>query len=130
MGAAPARGVGDVLSEQRDRSRVGCEFSGDQIEQRGLAGPIGTDDETPLAGLDRKVDALGDAKAAERFRQSGDGQRRHGGAPAAGLRAGRSVRQRRRAKPQIRTEPGTNPSGMKVMMATKMTPSTRFQRNT
>src|SRR5215470_7719100 len=130
MGAVPTRCARNVLSEQRDRSRVGCEFSGDQIEQRGFAGAVRTDDESPLAGLDRKVDALGDAKAAERFRQSGDGQRRHGGAPGVGLRAGRSTRQRRRAKPQIRTEPGTNPSGMKLMMATKMTPSTRFQRTT
>src|SRR5260370_40757121 len=118
MGAASTWCTCDVLSEQRDRARVGCELSGDQIEQRGLAGPIGTDDETPLAGLDRKVDALGDTKAAERFRQSGDGQRRHGGAPAAGLRAGRRSRQRRRAKPQIRTAPGTNPSGM-----TELTPT-------
>src|SRR5712692_1098240 len=116
MGAAPTRGARNVLSEQRDRPRVRREFSGDQIEQRGLAGAVGTDDETPLAGLDRKVDALGDAKAPERFRQSGDGEGGHGGAPGAGLRAGRSARQRRRAKPQIRTEPGTNPSGMKLMM--------------
>src|SRR5215467_11439534 len=128
MGAAPAWGARDVLSEQQNRAGIRCEFSGYQVKQRGLARTVGTDDEAALTGLDRKVDAFGDAKAAERFRQARDGERCHGGAPRTCLRAGLRASQRCRAKPQIRTEPGTSPSGMKLMMATKMTPSTRFQR--
>src|SRR5258708_35570537 len=113
MGAAPAWGACDVPSEQRDRTRVGCEFSGDQIEQRGLAGAIGTDNETPLAGLDRKVDALGDAEAAERFRQSGDAQRRHVGAADARLLPCRRGAHSRPAEPPTPTQPGPKSFGRK-----------------
>src|SRR5262249_60792831 len=126
MGAAPAWGGRDVPSEQQNRAGIRCEFSGDQVKQRSLARTVGTDDEAALPGLDRKVDAFGDAKTAERLRQARDGERCHGGAPRTCLRAGLRASQRCRAKPQIRPQPGTRPSRTKPTMATKMQPTTSF----
>ena len=68
--------------------RVGRDLAGDEIEQRGLAGAVGADDQAPLARLDREVDIGGDAQAAERLAQVIDGERGHGGAFGAGVFGG------------------------------------------
>jgi hypothetical protein len=73
--APAARHPRDVPVEQGDRAPVGAKLAGDQVEERGLAGAVGADDEPALAGLDRQVDVGGDAQAAERLRQLPDGQR-------------------------------------------------------
>ena len=52
---------------RRDRAAVGRDLAGDQVEQRGLAGAVGADDQPPLARLDDEIDVGGDAQAAERF---------------------------------------------------------------
>jgi len=73
--APAARHARDVPVEQGDRAAVGAKLAGDQVEERGLSGPVGADDETALTGLDRQVDAGGDAQPAERLREIADGQR-------------------------------------------------------
>src|SRR5215204_326267 len=83
----------------------------------------------PLSGLDHQVDILGDAQAAEGFAKHVDAERAHRlssltAETTSGLRRACNACQPIR---HSRTEPGTSPSGMKLMMATKMTPSTRFQ---
>jgi hypothetical protein len=52
MEAAAARHASDVAIEERDRAGVGRELAGDQVEERGLPGAVGADDEPALAGLD------------------------------------------------------------------------------
>jgi len=71
----PARHARDVLIEQGDRAAVGRELARDQIEQRGLPGAVGTDDEPALTGLDRQVDARRDAQPAERLGEVANRQR-------------------------------------------------------
>ena len=44
---------------------IGRERAGDQVEQRGLAGAVRTDDAERLAGLDGEIDAVGDHQRAE-----------------------------------------------------------------
>src|SRR5262245_1032904 len=131
MRPAMARHAGDVAAEQQDRSAVGGELAGDQVEQRGLAGAVRADDQPPLPGLDGKRDVGGDAQAVERFAQPTDGERGHGWRSSTGGLSLELARARSAFSPQraSRTEPGTSPSGMKLMMATKITPSTRFQRS-
>src|SRR5262249_18890952 len=120
----------NVAIEQPDRSRVGRDLAGDQVEQRGLARAVRADDQAPLAGLDRERDIARDAQAAERLAQVVEGERGHGLRSAAGRAAAPLNRapRPRQAERASRTEPGTSPSGMKVIIRTKMTPSTRFQR--
>jgi len=71
----PARDTRDVLVEQSDRAAVGRELARDQVEERGLAGAVGADDEPALAGLDRQVDARRDAQSAERLAEVANRQR-------------------------------------------------------
>jgi hypothetical protein len=73
--APAARHPRDVPVEQADRAGVGPKLAGDEVEERGLAGPVGADDEPPLTGLDDQVDVGRDAQAAERLRELSDGQR-------------------------------------------------------
>src|SRR5437868_9553825 len=132
MRALAARRAGDIAAEQRDRAAVGRDLAGDQIEQRGLTGAIGTDDQPPLARRDIEIDVRGHAQTAERLVQTIDAERGHGGGAPTLPRTGELLRSRNARQPifQMRTDPGTKPSGMKVMMATKITPSTRFTRCT
>ena len=132
MGAAARGGARQLLAEQRDRAAIGPHLAGDQVEERGLAGAVGADDEAAFAGLDAQADRAGDAQAAEGFVEIADDQRAHGasafceGPPAAGAAGGRSALSAQRAR---RTEPGTSPSGMNTTMATKIAPSSMFQRS-
>src|SRR5262249_35220215 len=98
---------------------------------RRLAGAVWPDDQPALAGRDREIDVGGDPQAAERFVEALHGQRGHGRSPET-RKPGTVARARNACQPmrQSRTEPGTRPSGMKVMMRTKITPSTMFQRTT
>src|ERR1700704_143450 len=132
MRALPARGPRDVAAEQPDRSAVGRKLAGDEIEQRRLAGAIWTDDQPPLAGLHGKRDIAADAQAAERLAKRIDHKSRHELRPPSERDGARLDLARTTFQParHSRTEPGTRPSGRKVMMMTKMTPRTRFQRTT
>src|SRR5262245_44531757 len=130
MRAAAARHPGDVLVEQMDRAGVRRDLAGDLVEQGGLAGAVWADDQTPLTRRDDEIDVGGDAQPAERLAERVDGERGHPCAPVlgAGACAGGLPRSRVHKARLSRTAPGTRPSGMKMTMATKMAPSTRFQR--
>src|SRR5215510_13815088 len=129
MGTAMRRNPGDVPVEQPDRAGIGCDLAGDQVEQRGLAGPVGADDQAALARLDRQVDIGGDAQSAEVLAEIADGERSHGLSSSLGRASVAPERVACHSQRARRTEPGTRPSGMKVIMTTKITPRTRFQRS-
>src|SRR5262249_37777357 len=117
--------------EQQDRPAVRRELSHDEVEQRGLAGAVRTDDQPPLARLDDEIDVGGDAQAAERLAEPVDDERGHGVAPApSAAPALRRPRSERHPIRHSRALPGTRPSGMKRTMSTKMAPSMKFQRST
>src|SRR5665213_2450847 len=124
MRAAARRQARELLTEQRHRAAIGAQLAGDQVEQRRLAGAVGTDDEAALARRDGEIDAARDAEAAERLLELSDRQRGHGRASSA-ARAARPLNRRRTS----RVVPGTKPSGMKMTMATKIAPSSMFQRS-
>src|SRR6266511_4215067 len=65
-----ARQVGHVLAEQQHLARGGGEYSGDQIEQRRLAGAVWTDDGFAVAGHDLERDVAHGAQAAEALRKA------------------------------------------------------------
>src|SRR5262249_45854784 len=121
VGPAAARDARDVPIEERDRAAVGPELAGDEVEERGLAGAVRADDESPLAGFDAEVDGGGDAQAAERLLEATQGERGHGprsspAAPTGATARGRAIAVAQRAS---RAVPGTSPSGMKMTMTTK-----------
>jgi hypothetical protein len=122
----------ELLPEQPHRTGIGGEVAGDQVEQRGLARPVGADDEPPLARHHGERDVLGRRQAAEALAQVRDferGRRHCAGseaAPPAALRALMRFCNRRHACVQ----PGTRPYGMNMITTTKMTPSSVFQRST
>src|SRR5262249_30847244 len=119
-----------VAAEERDRSGIGPELAGDEVEERRLAGAVRPDDEASLARLDDEVDGVGDAQAAERFGEAahGEGRPRR---PSTGRDAAVGLgRKRAAAHRKSRAEPGTRPSGMKMTMTTKIAPSSMFQRST
>src|SRR2546425_10216838 len=75
---APAtRDPRDVTVEESDRAAVRPKLPGDEVEERRLAGPVGADDQTALAGLDGEIHGGGDAQAAERLLKAAHGQRGH-----------------------------------------------------
>jgi len=57
--------VRDVLPLEVDRARGGRKESADQIEERGLAGAVGTDHRAQLAGADREGDPVDGDELAE-----------------------------------------------------------------
>src|SRR5664279_5212129 len=129
--APTARRAGDVLAEQPDRAAVGRDLAGDQVEQRGLAGAIGADDQPPLARLNIEIDAAGDMQPAEGFGEACDGEGGHGGGPRlspAATAPGFGFICRHASR-QSRAVPGTRPSGIRMTMATKIAPSRKFQRS-
>src|SRR5262245_64110088 len=146
MGPPAAGHAHELAAEQADGARVGPQFAGDQVEERGLAGAVRADDQPPLAGLDAHVHVAGDAQPAERLPQAAELERAHAPSPVplpmalpvplpcgtAAIAAGPARRghQRRTTQRHSRREPGTSPSGMKTTMATKIAPSTKFQRST
>src|SRR5262249_60782164 len=100
-----------VLSEQADPSCRGPEEAGDEIEERRLAGAVGTDDGQPLAGRD------GEAHAAER------GETAEVVGKGLDLERGQAPDLSRRC----RTRP-TRPAGANRVTGTEMTPRTSTQR--
>src|SRR6266851_4175404 len=101
------REVGDVFSKQDDVSGIARQVAGDQVEERGLAGAVGADDQAPLARRHLERDIADGRQAAERFPQVLEAKRSH----------------------SLFT-PGTTPSGMNTTMRTKTKPSSMFQRST
>src|SRR5439155_22274043 len=73
--APAARHARDVAVEQGHRAAVGPQLSRDQVEESGLAGAVGADDQTALARLDGQVDARSDAEPADRLRETAYGRR-------------------------------------------------------
>ena len=69
-GAPVARPAGDVLAEQEHLSGRGGKDSGDQIEQRGLAGAVRSDDGLAVARHDLERDVAHGVQAAEALRQT------------------------------------------------------------
>src|SRR5262249_54068482 len=67
--APMARPLGHVLTEQHDLSGGGRKNSGDQIEQRRLAGAVRSDDRLAVAGHDLERDVAHGAQAAEALRE-------------------------------------------------------------
>src|SRR6185295_10482558 len=59
------RKIGGRLAVDRDRSRADRKSSRYQVEQRGLAGAVGTDDGMALAARNRETDAADDFGGAE-----------------------------------------------------------------
>jgi hypothetical protein len=72
MRALVRRQLCDVLAEQLDLARVRSHVATDLVEQRGLAGAVGADDQTAFTGLDGERYALRDLQAAERLAQADD----------------------------------------------------------
>src|SRR5690242_16913574 len=119
MRAPAGRERGDVAPEKVHGAAVGAGLARDQAEERGLAGAVGPNDEPPLAGLDSEAHVGADAQPAERSGKPADLERDH--------RAASARPNRRKLQRQRRCEPGTRPSGISTLMATKIAPSTRFQ---
>src|SRR3712207_6322528 len=61
-----------TLAIQQNGARIGADVAGDQIEQRGLARPVGSDQAEDVSGLERQSDVVGDDDAAERLAQAHD----------------------------------------------------------
>src|SRR6187402_2671300 len=58
-------GPGNVPAVQADGPRAWPQSSADEVEQRGLAGTVRTDDRMPLAARNGKIDAADDLRAGE-----------------------------------------------------------------
>src|SRR6266404_6123891 len=72
-------GARDVGAVEGDAPLVGMHVAGDAVEERGLAGAVGTDEADDLARLDGERDLLVGEQAAEALRGGLDAQqRRHG----------------------------------------------------
>src|SRR5262245_66477485 len=119
----------ELLPEQPHRTGIGGEVAGDQVEEGGLARPVRTDDQPPLARHDGERDVLRRRQAAEALAQMRDlerGRRHCAGSeavPPAALRALKRFCNRRHACVQ----PGTRPYGMNMITTTKITPSSGVQ---
>ena len=112
--AAPADDVGpepvDALAGEMDRAVVGREHAGDDVEQRGLAGAIGTDDREDSALRHAEADIVDREQAAEALAQPGDlEQRRHCFPPFA-------------PRPSMRESHGQTPSGSTITTTSRHTP--------
>ncbi len=66
------------LPAKANAAAIGGEIPRDAVEERGLAGAVGTDQAHQLAGLDRKVDLIDGSDAEESLGESLDFQDRHG----------------------------------------------------
>src|SRR5262249_23405464 len=90
------REVGDVLAADADAPAGHGILAGDQVEQRGFAGAVGTDEGLTRAGLDRQRDAANDRRRAERLAHVAQLDRRGGChfVPSAKAAAARGAVQR------------------------------------
>ena len=96
----------DFRAEKLDRAGVARQVAGQQVEERGLAGAVGADDEAPLPRLNAQGNIRDRRQAAEGLLQVLDTKRFHN-----------------------LFVPGTTPSGMNTTMNTKTKPSSMFQRS-
>jgi hypothetical protein len=86
--------AGERLAAQLDRAGVGREVAGDQVEQRGLAGAVRTDQRGDDAGRQVEVDVVRRDHAAEALvdaREAKDGSGRSQLSPIPPPERGRSV---------------------------------------
>src|SRR5258708_12752539 len=95
MNPALARAVRDVGPAETDGTRAWAQLAGDQIDERGLAGAIGTDERVACARCQNQPDVARDLERAEALMQSTDLECRldHGSPPW----------RKRRAKPSKAT---------------------------
>ena len=75
--------IGDVVTAEANRSGVGAQHPGQEVDQRGLAGAIGADQGVAGALRDRERDAAGHDQRAETLVESrgGEGRRAHDARP-------------------------------------------------
>jgi hypothetical protein len=97
LDAVLGRHADQFLPEQLDRARVGGEVAGHQVEESGLTGAVGADDQAPLAGHHRQRDVFGGRQAAEALVEAGNVERGRGhSAPSEAAPAAGAARARRR----------------------------------
>src|SRR5690606_27634868 len=95
---------GEVHAAEPDGARRGPLEAGDQVERRGLAGAVGTDEPEDLAGSDREAEVADGLQAPEALAEALDLQQGPG-AGATGPRRGQPGPARER-RPAPRQEPG------------------------
>ena len=66
----------DILPLETDRPAVARIYAGQEIDQRGLAGAVGTDDRDKFAAPDIEIDAIGGRETSELLPQLFDLQDR------------------------------------------------------
>jgi hypothetical protein len=103
----------DLLAAEKNLSAVGFEHAGDQIDQRGLAGAVGTDQGVACAERQIELHLLHDRERAETFVQAAGRQRRraHARPPAGSNRA----------------NPPRMPLGKNITTATSSAPIQKYQ---
>src|SRR6185369_2788097 len=128
LGTRGRGGVRDGFAQQRDAARVGGQVARDQVEQRGLAGAVGADQQVPLALLDPQVDRARDLQPAEGLAQIGDFDDGAHVVFSSGpdFSMGRAVRRRGRRR---RASPATMPPGMNITMMMNTKPSSMIHRS-
>jgi hypothetical protein len=72
------RQAGDVVTVERNAACGRRQRAGDGVEQRGLAGPVGSDDGAALASRHGEADAIDRAKRVERNDHIGKRENRIG----------------------------------------------------
>src|SRR5664280_2293008 len=121
MGALMRLQFCDVLPKQFDLAGIWQNFARDLVEQRGLAGTVGPEKQSPFAGADRHGYVLRYREAHERLVQPDD---------LKGIYVVLRCHLRGSFKrPASRRMPGTMPSGMTITMNIKTNPSSMFQRS-
>src|SRR5690606_13161410 len=95
---------GEVHAAEPDGARRGPLEAGDQVERRGLAGAVGTDEPEDLAGSDREAEVADGLQAPEALAEALDLQQGPG-AGATGPRRGQPGPARER-RPAPRQGPG------------------------
>src|SRR3974377_986036 len=113
-----------------NRTSIGREFAGDQVEQRSLARAVWSNDQAAFALFDIEVDIASDAQSAEGFGEPVNDQSTHCRGPAVIGKFDFVLSLLRQIERVSRATPGTRPSGMNTTIATKIAPSMKFQRST
>ena len=134
MRAAVARHAGDVAVEQPIEPRSGASSPVIRLNSVVLPAPFGPMISRRSPGSTARLTLAVTRRPPNDLHRLVDGERGHGArssasAAAAGVPFSRAFATCQ-AQRHSRTVPGTSPSGMKLMMTMKMTPSTRFQRST
>jgi hypothetical protein len=64
------RETGDLRPVEREATGIARQIASEQIDQRGLAGAIGSDDRRQYASFQRQLDAVDGNELAERLAQT------------------------------------------------------------